>query len=76
MRLQVNIMEESKVGSLNKTEWLKILKGSGIAFAGAGLIGLGEFMGTLGDGSTVTAILTALSSIVVNAGRKLMTKQK
>ena len=57
--------------TLNKIDWIKILKGAGIAGAGATAIYITQMLGGMNWGIWGPAV-TALASILVNVIRKWM----
>jgi len=53
--------------------WLKVLKGTGVAAAGAGLTYLAQVLGDM-DFGDATPVVTAALAVLVNVLRKLLTK--
>lgn len=68
-KLETNM--ESKKFTLNKEDGLKILKGAGIALAGALLTYLADLIPSIDFGS-YTPVVVSLSSILINAGLKFI----
>lgn len=54
---------------LSKTDWIKVLKGAGIAFVGAGLTALSQWASGQ-DFGIFTPAVVAILSVAVNALRK------
>lgn len=63
---KLNLNMESKQFSLNKEDGLKILKGAGIALAGALLTYLADLIPSI-DFGAYTPIVVSMSSILINA---------
>jgi len=65
----------SKKFSLNKKDGLKIAKGAGIALGGALLTYVAQIVPEVEFGS-YTALVVALSSVLINAGLKFIEEKK
>lgn len=65
----------SKKFSLNKQDGLKIAKGAGIALGGALLTYVAQIVPEVEFGS-YTALVVALSSVLINAGLKFIEEKK
>lgn len=59
----------SSVLVYTKEDWIKILKGAGIAVGGGAVIVLGEYLQLI-DGGMWAPLLASVASILINAGRK------
>ena len=62
---------KSEMGKLNKVELTKIAKSLGIAFGGAALVIIGQAIAGYPASDMYIPIITAISAVLINAGRKL-----
>jgi hypothetical protein len=62
---------KSESGKINKTEIIKVAKGIGIAFSGAALVIMGQFLAGMPASEMYLPIFTAISAVLINIGRKL-----
>lgn len=65
----------SDVGRMDKTEVIKVVKGTGVAAAGAGAFYLIEFLTTVDFGEWTPAVVATLA-VVSNIIRKWLTKNQ
>lgn len=63
--------KQSKTGTLNTTDWKKILKGAGLAGAGAVLTFLLEVIPGV-DFGQYTLVVAPILSVLLNAGLKFV----